>query len=506
MKKRLKLGLLALAAIGAVQGYAQDITFKGVYENNRWTDVGDEHSKLYLGSLKYVDDEGNPIETDYKGYSTIMSGDYPGFLTDPNGNVVFINLQDGGIYSMTWDGNTLTEPKNDPEIPTDFYKSVSWESYKHVTDVEKAVWVKELNGMKGNSGGVYANGKIYLVNSRDEQSTVDEELFSVTSWDAETGECLSSKIYPKSACLESAGMAYNPVDGIVYGLFYLTEQDLPDEIKNDPEFFTDEEGDASSEDAGYALCAINLETMKIKVITPGLYYGNFVTFAINEEGRAFSLTSGGTSSTATDENGRLIDINGNITGAQLEEWDLATGLKITKKETFVDSETGEQYTADVTTIPNATGYCSQFRRQSACFAKSNPNKMYWNGFFNSGKGINDWGSWGTLPDKEWRTNGKFDTSLYEVDVTTGLATRLSNVPERFRFSVLWVDKDNSSDNRPIVPPVDAIENISAKAEGNVQVYNTSGMKVYNGESSKMNLKPGMYIIKDGNYTQKVLVK
>ena len=246
--------------------------------------------------------------------------------------------------------------------------------------------------------------------------------------------------------------------------------------------------------------------MKIKVITPGLYYGNFVTFAINEEGRAFSLTSGGTSSTATDENGRLIDINGNITGAQLEEWDLATGLKITKKETFVDSETGEQYTADVTTIPNATGYCSQFRRQSACFAKSNPNKMYWNGFFNSGKGINDWGSWGTLPDKEWRTNGKFDTSLYEVDVTTGLATRLSNVPERFRFSVLWVDKDNSSDNRPIVPPVDAIENISAKAEGNVQVYNTSGMKVYNGESSKMNLKPGMYIIKDGNYTQKVLVK
>ena len=195
MKKRLKLGLLALAAIGAVQGYAQDITFKGVYENNRWTDVGDEHSKLYLGSLKYVDDEGNPIETDYKGYSTIMSGDYPGFLTDPNGNVVFINLQDGGIYSMTWDGNTLTEPKNDPEIPTDFYKSVSWESYKHVTDVEKAVWVKELNAMKGNSGGVYANGKIYLINSRDEQSTVDEELFSVTSWDAETGECLSSKIY-----------------------------------------------------------------------------------------------------------------------------------------------------------------------------------------------------------------------------------------------------------------------------------------------------------------------
>jgi hypothetical protein len=304
--------------------------------------------------------------------------------------------------------------------------------------------------MVGNSGAVYVNGYIVTVHSRDEQSTVDEQLFNVRKWDAKTGNLLSSHVHPKSDCLESAGMSYNPKDGKVYGLFYLTNQKLSELFTEDPDFFTDEEGEASDEDAGYAVCTIDLQTMKITPITPGLYYQNFVTFAINSDGRAFALTSGG-SGGYLDENGKLRNADNKLVGAQLYEFDLATGLMKTKAIETLDEETGELYTEYVSTYDEGTGYASQYRRQSACFSKSNPNIMYWNGYFNSGKGVNDLGSWSTLPDREWRTNGKYDTSLYAVDITTGEATRLSNITERYTFSCMWVDGDDVSDGATIDP-------------------------------------------------------
>ena len=143
----------------------------------------------------------------------------------------------------------------------------------------------------------------------------------------------------------------------------------------------------------------------------------------------------------------MTDINGNLTGAQLFEFDLTTGLMKTKVRSYIDDE-GEQI-EKVNIYDHGTGYCSQYKRQSACFSKSNPNIMYWNGYFNSGKGINDWGSWSSLPDKEWRTNGKYDTSLYAVDITTGDATRLDNIQNRWIFSALWVDGDDASDGAGI---------------------------------------------------------
>jgi hypothetical protein len=75
--------------------------------------------------------------------------------------------------------------------------------------------------------------------------------------------------------------------------------------------------------------------------------------------------------------------------------------------------------------------------------------MYWNGYYNSGKGYNDWGSWSSLSDKEWRTNGKYDTALYAVDITTGDATRLSKIGNRWTFSCMWVDGDDVSDGADI---------------------------------------------------------
>ena len=382
---------------------AQDLKLKGIGHWNRY-------------------DDGEQMPSTYVGWNSEL------------GKAIFI--VDNGIYAMNYDGTTLSTPFKEPPVVASEIKG----------DNEKELWATNFNLMYGNSGAVYVDGQLVTVTSRDEQSTVDEELFRVSKWNAETGELLSTEIRPKSDHLESAGMSYNPKDGKVYGLFYMTGQELPDEITSDPDYFEDQDADMTDGDAGYCLCTIDLQTMKVTPITPGLYYYNFVTFAINSEGRAFALTSGGSNGAINDE-GKMTDINGNLTGAQLFEFDLTTGLMKTKVRSYIDDE-GEQI-EKVNIYDHGTGYCSQYKRQSACFSKSNPNIMYWNGYFNSGKGINDWGSWSSLPDKEWRTNGKYDTSLYAVDITTGDATRLDNIQNRWIFSALWVDGDDASDGAGI---------------------------------------------------------
>ena len=378
-----------------------DVKIKGVYNNNRYDDHADHFYSTYVG-----------------WNSTL-------------GKAIFI--VENGIYAMNWDGSVLSTPVKEPAVnKDDFYSNGQF------TDDNKALWANNFNMMYGNSGAVNANGTIYTIMSRDADSAGDDERFAVRSWDATTGDLLTNKTYPASANLESAGMAVNPVDGKVYGLFYLTNQDLPSSITDDPDFFEDSEGDATSTDAGYCICSIDLATMTVTPITPGLYYYNFVTFAINSEGRAFALTSGGAAG-VENEDGKMEDINGNLTGATLYEFDLTTGLMVTVPETYIDEETGEEYTENVTPYP-ATGYCSQYKRQSACFDSKNPNIMYWNGFYNSGKGFID-GSWSNLPDRDWRTNGKYDTALYAIDITSGEATRLTKIDNRFTFSCMWIENE-----------------------------------------------------------------
>ena len=402
MKRKTIFSLLMMAAVTV----SAQVTLKGIGHNNRYED-------------------GEQMKTQYLGWNSELQ------------KAIFI--VDNGIYGMTWNGTTLTTPAKDPAVVASEIKGNN----------EKEIWANNFNMMYGNSGAAYVNGKLVTVFSRDESSTVDEELFRVCKWDANTGDLLSTEIRPKSDHLESAGMSYNPKDGKVYGLFYMTGQQLPTEITDDPDYFEDQDADMTDGDAGYCLCTINLSTMKVTPITKGLYYYNFITFAINSEGRAFALTSGG-SSAPEGEDGKQRDINNNLTGAQLWEFDLTTGLIKTTPVQKTDPETGEIYT-DYEPLVGATGYSSQYRRQAACFAKSDPNKMYWVGYYNSGKGINEWGSWGTLPDSEWRTNGKYDTALYEVDITTGEANRLTKVDNRWIFSALWVDGDDCSDDSTVDP-------------------------------------------------------
>lgn len=462
MKKTFILCAMAILGCGTLQ--AQNVKINGVAQMNR-------------------DNDGEQMHLKYIAYSSALGK--------------AISVSDYGMWTMTWNGSNLTAPVKEPNYSvSDFYSGGQF------TDLEKATWANNFLLMAGNSGALFVDNQIVTVFSRDESSTTDEELFAVRKWNSQTGNILSgtSDYYHKNFTLESAGMSYNPVDGKIYGLFLLTGQDLPSTITDDPDYFQDQDNDMTDGDAGYCLCIIDPGTMKVTPITPGLYYYNFITFAINSEGRAFALTSGGTSG-AVETDGKITDINGNLAGAQLFEFDLTTGLMKTKPQIAIDPETGDEYTEYVNIYDHGTGYCSQYKRQAACFAKSNPNIMYWNGYVNSGKGINEWGSWANLPDKEWRTNGKYDTALYAVDITTGEATKLSNITNRFTFSAIWVDGDDASigcglDVMKGYEDLTKIDDIQSKHENNDNVwYNLQGQRI--SEPSK-----GIFI-KNG---QKVVVK
>lgn len=461
MVKILHISMLLLAALLCMPLGAQDLKLKGIGHNNRYKKNSETCS----------------MESKYVGWNYDLQ------------KAIFVVEQ--GIYAMEWDGLTLTTPEKEPEVRiSDFYSGGKY------TNNAKALWANNFNLMYGNSGACYVDGKLVTITSRDESSTTDDELFTVRKWDAKTGDLLSWKNFPKSACVESAGMSYNPIDGKVYGLFYLTGQQLPSDITDDPDYFDDPDGDLTDGDAGYCLCTIDLEKMEVTPITPGLYYQNFITFAINSEGRAFALTSGG-SSGYVDENGKMRNADHELVGAQLCEFDLTTGLMYMEATEVIDGD-GEEY-IEYTFPRQGTGYSSQYRRQAACFAKSNPNKMYWVGYVNSGKGINEWGSWSSLSDKEWETNGKYDTALYEVDITTGEATQLAKVTNRWIFSALWVDGDDCSDgaNLNIIPA--GIGNVqeTAATEG---FYNLAGQYVGKPRHS------GIYVTRTAGKAHKVIVK
>lgn len=452
-----KIFTLALAAMGCLAVSAQNLTIKGVLENNRY-------------------DDNEQMRSDYLGWNAELQK--------------AIHIVDNGIYALSWDGEALSTPVKEPAVNKSEIKGNN----------EKELWANNFNLMYGNSGAVYVDGIITTIMSRDYQSTEDEELFAVRKWNASSGNLLSGRneYYNVNRNLESAGMCYNPIDDKVYGLFYISAAALPKEITEDPEYYTDEDDadfDREGQDAGYCICTIDLKTMTVTPITPGLYYKNFVTFAINSEGRAFALTSGG-SNGVINSDGKMEDIDHNLVGAELCEFDLKTGLMKTTPVKKFDSETNEEYTAYENIYKQGMGYCSQYKRQSACFGKSNPYKMYWNGYYNSGKGINEWGSWSTLSDKEWRTNGKYDTCLYEVDILNGTCKRLAKIGNRCTFSCMWVDGDDASDGCGFAA---GVESVKSQNIAKTQIYNLSGQQL-NGQ------KRGLNIVKSGADVRKVLVK
>lgn len=336
-------------------------------------------------------------------------------------------------------------------------------------DTVNAEVALDNNLMYGNSGAVYVNDTLVTVYSRESDEDATKMEFKVRWWEASTAKLLREETFQKDANLESRGMSYNPVDGKVYGLFYFTDVALPvPESELDPEDI--QEGYTT--DAGYALATIDLNTMALSQITPGIYYDNFVTLACSPEGRIFSMTASG----------------------NLVEFDRTTGMILTKTEKNEEGELVEVNKFD------HSGVQSQFKRQAACF-DAQTGKMYWNGFVNNGMGYNDYGSYGPLPDRYWKTNGKYDTALYEVDTETGKATRISGIQNRLSLACMWIPgRDNSETTTGIG---------SVKANGNgslARIYNASGVLVGSGIQSVNSLPSGMYIINDGQSTKKVVVK
>lgn len=457
-KTLLTLGAVGLLAVSSAFG--ETVKIKGVLNNNRY-------------------DDGDQWKSEYVGWNSEL------------GKAIFI--VDFGIYALTWDGTTLSTPVKEPAV----------EKKDVMSSTERQLWATNFNLMYGNSGALHAGNKIVTVMSRDYESTEDHELFAVRKWDSVTGDLLNdaNEFMDVSANIESAGLSYNPVDGKIYGFFYITDAKLLDDILSDPDYAPDEDDtDMGREglDAGYCLCTLDPKTMKITPITPGLYYGNYITFAINSEGRAFVLTSGGVMAFEGPD-GKMYDIDNNLTGAQLIEIDTKTGLMIRNAHETIDPETGIPTIHYSYPLP-ATGYCSQTHRQAACFSKSNPNKMYWAGFYNSGKGINDYGSWTTLPSKEWRTNGLYDTALYEIDIETGLCTRLGKIPNRHSYSCIWIDGDDPSEGADIDlgTGTTAIGQIDSENTEPVY-YNINGQIVNNPQS-------GVYIMRRGTKATKIIVK
>lgn len=460
MKKLLlPLCVCAMAVINPAS--AQNIKIKGVLQNNRY-------------------DDGEQMKSEYVGWNAAL------------GKAIFI--VDQGIYSMTWDGTTLSTPVKDPAV----------EKSDVMSSNERQIWAANFNLMYGNSGALHVGNKIITVMSRDYQSTEDSELFAVRKWDAVTGDLLnnSDDYMDVSANIESAGMSYNPVDGKIYGFFHITDAKLLDDILNDPDYFDDADTTDSGReglDDGYCLCTIDPKTMVITPVTPGLYYGNFVTFAINSEGRAFVLTSGSVNG-YEGKDGKMYNIDNELTGAQLIEINLSTGLFVREGKKVTDPSSGLEFIQYTYPLP-ATGYCSQFHRQAACFSKSNPNKMYWVGFYNSGKGINENGSWTTLPSREWRTNGLYDTALYELDITTGECKRLAKVPNRHSYSCIWLEGDDPSEGVDMDLDAPQASVVEMEIAGNQTpiYYNMNGQIVTAPER-------GIYIVKTGTKTEKVVIR
>ena len=161
MRKTMKLLVMAVAAMMCVPVMGQ-VTIKGVVNNNRY-------------------DDGDQLEnkSNYVGYTTKI------------------------------------EPVQYPNIPVSEYYSGGT-----FTDPEKALLVTGFNKMIGNSGAVYANGELWTVFCRDYQSSEPEDMFVVRHWDATTGQMLKEfPHYSEDKVLESAGMAFNPIDNHIYGLF-----------------------------------------------------------------------------------------------------------------------------------------------------------------------------------------------------------------------------------------------------------------------------------------------
>ena len=131
MTKITRLIALALLASCCFGIFAQELTFRGVYQTSRDNDYP------------------NGFYSEYVGWNSTL------------GKAIFIVQQ--GLYKMDMNGNTLSLPVKDPEVnKADFYSNGQF------TDNDKALWANNFNLMYANSGAACVDGIITTVMSREE--------------------------------------------------------------------------------------------------------------------------------------------------------------------------------------------------------------------------------------------------------------------------------------------------------------------------------------------------
>ena len=258
MKKNLQFVLLALATLFCMPANAQEIKFNGVAQFCRTNDSDDLISlSKYLG----------------------WCADYDNGEGEAKGKAITLSAQ--GIYSMTWNGSSLSTPVHVPVLKvSDVKNGNDW-------NLENAKRANNWNLMIGNSGAVYVDGKLATIMSRDESSTEDDELFNLRWWDAENGDLLYQQTGSKALNMENAGLSYNPIDGKVYGLFHFTEAPLPEEITSDPEYFESEEDNLSHLNCQSSLlvCSIRISWLSPSTLRVALLPSLVVLFLIQALGK-----------------------------------------------------------------------------------------------------------------------------------------------------------------------------------------------------------------------------
>ena len=143
--------------------------------------------------------------------------------------------------------------------------------------------------------------------------------------------------------------------------------------------------------SGYKLCSIDLETMQKTEISGSFFQTIFTALAVSPEGRIYGI--------ATD--GSFWEFN---------------------KQTGAPSLVGN------------IGFKTNANNRTSAAFDMRTGKMYWIGYINNG--LDSTGK--NLDSREWKTNGKFDTALYEINTETGAATMIQKIPNRASYSGLYV--------------------------------------------------------------------
>lgn len=294
--------------------------------------------------------------------------------------------------------------------------------------------------MYSNSGAINAKDRFYSFYSRFDDFDDLTPCIIVRTYNNETWELIEKKEYPVNSGLESYDMCYSPSDDKYYGIFKSL-------VQGDDE--TSDEDDYDETRLG----TIDLNTMEITYISqeplPNLIYG----LAASPEGDIYGILP--------------VDVQ---TGkGALVKFDKTNGTY---------------------SVVGSLGFKTQFRRMSATIDQRT-GKMYWVGYINDG----------IDPETGTHSRDYNKVALYEVNLTTGAAVKIYDMPYKCVISGLYV-KDGDRN----LTGIGTISAESLNKDAVANIYSTNGQLVFTGKAADAQLQRGIYIIRQGENACKMIVR